>query len=99
MYSQLLWMMLSMVNTNVNSESDLKTSLNDFSLNFLKSYHQINDKNTNLFYSSISLATTLSLLVSGSNGQTQKQLIDLLGYNDLMKNYTLEIAFKKVNIF
>lgn len=99
MYSQLLWMILSLVNTNLKAEADLKASLNDFSLNFLKSYHQIGDKNNNLFYSSISLASTLSLLLSGSDGTTQKQLIDLLGYNDLMKNYTLEVAFKKVCYF
>ena len=81
---------------NTNTDVDLKASLNDFSFNFLKSYHQIGDKNSNLFYSSISLASTLSLLVSGSNGTTQQQLVSLLGYNDLIKNYTLEVAFKKV---
>ena len=96
MYSQLLWIMLSMANTNLETEADLKTSLNDFSLNFLKSYHQTGDKNDNLFYSSIGLATTLSLLVSGSDGHTKQQLVDLLGYNDLIKNYTLEVALKKV---
>ena len=58
--------MLTMVNTDLKTEIDLKSSINDFSLNFLKSYHQIGDKNDNLFYSSISLATTLSLLISGN---------------------------------
>lgn len=96
MYSQLLWMMLSMVNLNQNAENDLRTALNDFSLNFLKSYHTTGDKNNNLFYSSVSLASTLSLLLSGADGATRQQLVDLLGYNDLMNNYTLEVAFKKV---
>lgn len=85
-----------MANLNPSAENDLKVALNDFSLNFLKSYHQTGDKNNNLFYSSISLASTLSLLLSGANGTTQQQLVDLLGYNVLMKNYTLEVAFKKV---
>ena len=92
-------MMLSMVNISMNTESDLKVALNDFSLNFLKSYHQTGDKNSNLFYSSISLASTLSLLLSGADGRTQQELVDLLGYNELMKNYTLEVAFKKVRVF
>ena len=96
MYSQLLWTMLSVMNLNLNAENGLKTAINDFSLNFLKSYHQTGDKNNNLFYSSISLASTLSLLLSGADGSTQQQLVDLLGYNDLMNNYTLELAFKKV---
>ena len=82
--------------SKMNTESDLQVAMNDFSLNFLKSYHQTGDKNSNLFYSSISLSSTLSLLLSGTDGITKQELVDLLGYNDLMKNQTLEVAFKKV---
>lgn len=98
MYSQLVWLMLTMANINQNIETDLKESINDFSINFLKSYHLTGDKNKNLFYSSISLASTLSLLVSGSTGSTKQQLVNLLGYNTLTENFTLEAAFKKVKI-
>lgn len=87
-----------MENLNLNTTKDLKTNINDFSLNFLKSYHHF-DKNSNLFYSPISLASPLSLLVVGANGSTQQELVDLLGYNDLIKNQSLEAAFKKVKLF
>ena len=80
--------------TKMNSNLDLQVALNDFSLNFLKSYHQTGDKNSNLFYSPISLSSALSLLLSGADGITKQQLVDLLGYHDLVD--TLEVAFKKV---
>lgn len=85
------------MNTNSDAVSDLQVALNDFSLNFLKSYHQTGEKDSNLFYSSISLTSTLSLLLSGSDGITKQQLVDLLGYNDLVKNQQVEVAFKKVS--
>ena len=82
---------------NADLDNDLKVVLNDFSLNFLKCYHQTGDKNSNLFYSSISLANPLSLLVAGADGRTKQELVSLLGYSDLMKNpNTLEVAFKQV---
>ena len=75
---------------------ELQVALNDFSLNFLKSYHQIGDQNSNLFYSSISLASTLSLLLFGADGRTKKELTNLLGYNRLINQHTVAVAFKKV---
>ena len=82
---------------NVDLDNGLQVALNDFSLNFLKCYHQTGDKNRNLFYSPISLATALSLVLFGADGLTKQELINLLGYSDLMKNpNTLEVAFKKV---
>ena len=82
---------------NVDLDSGLQVALNDFSLNFLKSYHQTGDKNSNLFYSSISLVNALSLVLFGADGHTKQELVNLLGYSDLMKNpNTLEVAFKQV---
>lgn len=88
-----------MANSNPNTEKGLRVALNDFSVNFLKTYHQAGDKHSNLFYSPISLAGALSLLLAGANSSTQQELVDLLGYNDLMKNQELEVAFKKVKLF
>lgn len=83
----------TMANLNPN---DLNVYLNNFSLSFLQGYHQTGDKHSNLFYSPISLASTLLLLLAGADGSTQQELVDLLGLNDLMKNQKLEVAFKKV---
>ena len=83
---------------NANLDSGLQVALNDFSLNFLKSYHQTSEQNSNLFYSSISLASALSVLLSGADGNTRQELVDLLGFNELISGQmnTLEVAFKKV---
>ena len=99
MYHQLLWLMLSVVNFHPNAANDLKRSLNDFSLNFLKGYHENEKKHNNLLYSPISLASALSLVLAGSNGETQQEIVNLLGFNRLMKNHSLESALKKVNSF
>lgn len=79
-------------------DGGLQVALNDFSLNFLRYYHQTSEPNSNLFYSSISLASALSLLLSGADGNTRQELADLLGFNDLINGpmYALEIAFKRV---
>ena len=81
-----------------NFKSELQVALNDFSLNFLKCYHKAGDKHKNLFYSPISLANVFSLLLSGADGRTKKELTDLLGYGNLMNDEknNLEVAFKKV---
>lgn len=91
---------MSEINADLNS--DLKVALNDFALNFLKCYHQTGNKNRNLFYSSISLANALSLLISGASGRTKQELVDhLLGYSDskngLMNEHTLEVVSYLVN--
>lgn len=88
-----------MENDNPTVKNDIKVALNDFSVNFLKTYHQAEEKYSNLFCSPISLAGALSLLLTGANGSTQQELVDLLGYNDLIKNQELNVAFKKVRIF
>ena len=83
---------------NADLDSGLQVALNDFSLNFLKCYHQIGDKNRNLFYSPISLANAFSLVLFGADGQTKQELVSLFGYGDMMNGpmNTLEVAFKKV---
>lgn len=88
-----------MANSNPNTEDGLRLALNDFSVNFLKAYHQAGDKHSNLFYSPISLVGALSLLLAGASSSTRQELVDLLGYNDLMKNQELDVAFKKVEHF
>ena len=89
------------MNVNLNNQGDLKVTLNEFSLNFLRYYHQTSEQNSNLFYSSISLASALSVLLSGADGQTKQELSDLLGFNDLISGpiYSLENAFNKVCFF
>lgn len=80
---------------NLNLD-DLKTALNDFSLNFFKSYQKNSHANSNLFCSPISLASALSLLVAGAGGRTRKELVNLLGYDKRMNNEKLKILFEKV---
>lgn len=100
MCRQLLWIMLGVLSLQPKAECDLKRALNDFSLNFLSGYnHQQDNENANLFYSPISLANPLSMLIAGAKSQTRKELVDLLGYDNLMKNRSLEADFKKVEPF
>ena len=91
--------MLSVVNLQPNAANDLKASLNDFSLNFLKSYHEKDKEHHNLLYSPISLASALSLVLAGAKGQTQQEIVNLLGFNRLIKNDNMDSAMKKVDIF
>ena len=81
-----------------NAEGELKTALNEFSLKFLKTYHQNEEKHSNLFYSSVSLASALSLVAAGADGKTRKELVDLLGFEGLMDDETLKVLFKKVRL-
>ncbi len=73
--------MLSLADTLPQSPEDASDLQLGFNLDFFKKLSESGDGN--LFYSSMSINSALTMAYFGAQGETQKEIADVLGYSDM----------------
>ena len=72
--------MASISDTEAQTIADSQNVQLQFNLNLLK---ELSSSQANLFYSSFSINQALSMALFGAEGETQKEIMDALGYSGL----------------
>ncbi|CAH1776873.1 unnamed protein product [Owenia fusiformis] len=76
---------------------DLTSAINNFAIDIYKKINKQEEVDSNVFFSPVSVATALAMLLLGAGGDTKRQMENVLHVEDIQRNAKLHTMYTCLN--